>query len=357
MLGPVVPPHGPTPCRLAILAEAPGPDESEHGIPLVGPSGRELRRWCDHLGVSLDNIWKGNVFSQMPPGNDLAYFTTDKPSPASRALGPLTTNPTGWLKDEHLHHLDRCTAELVACAPNVIVALGNTASWFLLGRQGISSIRGTVHACNLAGRQVKVIPTYHPAAVLRQYSLRTIAIADLEKALAESTTPELRYDRAEIWTAPSLGDLEEFGLRYLEPLRAAGGVCALDVETRRGQLTCVGISASRERAMVVPFWTGSSPRDYWAQPAEEAQARRWLARWIEDPGLLKVTQNGLYDIQYLAAEGFRPRGFLHDTMIAHHSLWSELPKSLEFLGATFANYPSWKGIRRVPAEEQLKRDE
>lgn len=351
MLGPIVPPHGPTPCRLALVGEHPGTEESQHQLPLIGPAGKELRRMFDQLGVSLDDVFKTNCFDRQPPANDLSFFTTQHPSDASRALGPLTTNPTGWADDYAIECHARLHSELEACAPNVIVALGNVAAWALIGRQGISSIRGAVHVCHLAGRPVKVIPTYHPAAILRQYNLRTIAICDLEKALAEATTPELRYDRAEVWTAPSLDDLQSFS-RFI----SASRICSLDVETRRGQLTCVGIAPSRDRAIVVPFWTGANPTSYWPDTRSELQARKWLARLVEDPALLKVTQNGIFDCQYLIAEGMKPRGFLHDTMLAHHSLYSELPKSLEFLGATYTNNPVWKGIHRIKAVEDLKHE-
>jgi uracil-DNA glycosylase len=352
MLGPVVPPSGPCPNRIAILGEAPGDEESRYGVPFASTAGKELRRMLEHIGANLDNIYCLNVFDRQPPGNDLAYFTTDNPSAASRTLGPLTTEPTAWLADEWLPRLSELSAQLVACAPNVIIAVGNTAAWFLLRRQGISSLRGSVHTCSLGGRTVKVLPTYHPAAVLRQYSLRTISICDLEKALVEATTPDLHYDYAEIWTEPTLDDLEEFGRRHL-----VGSNCiALDVETQRGQITCLGLAGSRSAAIVVPFWNGTSACNYWGTTAEEQADRRWLAGWIEDPTIAKVTQNGLYDIQYLIAEGWKPRGFTEDTMLMHHSLWSELPKSLEYLGATFTNFRAWKGIHRVRADEQLKKE-
>lgn len=355
MLGPVVPPHGPSPCRVCVVAEHPGTEESAHGIPLIGPAGKELRRMFDQLGVSLDDVFKTNLFNQQPPNNDVAlYYTTPSPSPASRALGPLTTAPMAYANDDAIAAVGRLHSELEACSPNVVIALGNIAAWALIGRQGITSIRGSVHPCHLAsGRTVKVIATYHPAAVLRQYSLRTIAICDLEKALAEATTPDLRYDRAEIWTEPSLDDLQTFGELHLE--RAS--ICSLDVETRRGQLTCVGIAPSRSHAIVVPFWRGASASSYWPDTRSELVARKWLARWIEDPALAKVTQNGLYDVQYLAREGFKPCGFTEDTMLAHHSLYSELPKSLEFLGATYGSWPAWKGIHKVAIADQLKKDD
>lgn len=354
--GPVVPSFGPCPARICIVAEAPGEDESRSLQPLTGPSGKELRRMLAQLGVSLDECFKTNVFSQQPWGNDLARFGVDKAhaSPHAIALGPLTLNPITYIADEHLPHLDRLKRELVACAPNVIIALGNTAAWALLNQQGIARLRGSVHVTRFTDTPVKVIPTFHPAAVLRQWDQRTIALSDLEKARVESHFPEVRYDDAELWLAPSLDDLEEFGRLYMEQ----STVASCDIETRRGQITCIGFAPSSDRAIVVPFWNDGVDCNYWRTAEDEHRAWRWVQRWVESPTLTKVFQNGLYDLQYLSGPyGMSPRACTEDTMLAHHSLWSEQQKGLGFLGSVYCSVPSWKHLRTYKLEETLKKDD
>ena len=71
---------------------------------------------------------------------------------------------------------------------------------------------------------------------------------------------------------------------------------------------------------------------------------------------MKIFQNGLYDLQYLSMI-CTPRACSEDTMIAHHSLYTELRKGLGFLGSIYANVPSWKSMRTFKKEEQLKRDD
>lgn len=351
MLGPIIPSFGPPSARIAIVGECPGEEETRLGRPFVGPSGNELRRELRAIGVDLDACYVMNVFNQRAPGNDVPLaYGVDKPSAASRALGPLSTNPTRYLADEHFPHLERCRAELAAVSPNVIIALGNTATWLLLGQLGINTLRGTVHLTDLPGRPTKVVPTYHPAAVLRQWSLRTVAITDLEKARLESLTPEVNYDDAEIWVEPNGEDLDTFGARFMENAT----ILSCDIETRAKQITCIGFAPSNDRAIVVPFW---NKRDvnYWSE-ADEMKAWRWVQKWLECP-IPKVFQNGLFDLQYLAMMGFKPRNCTEDTMLAHHSLYSELPKNLRFLGSTMTNFPSWKSMRKQRTKDVLKRDE
>lgn len=354
--GPVVPSAGPRPARIALVAEAPGEEESTRLTPLVGPSGYELRRMLSTIGVNLDDCFKCNVFSRQPPNSDLSAFCTPEPSRESRSLGPLLGNPQLWIRDEFLVELERLRAELIECRPNVVVALGNTASWALLGSTGINTLRGSVHVSRFlgdAGPALKVIPTYHPAAVLRQWDQRVIAIADLEKAHAESHTPDVSYDNTELWLDPSLNDLYEFGERFM----ANATICATDVETKRGQIDCISFAPRPDIAISVPFWCRDDGSSYWPDPQSEHTAWAWVRRWIESPTLTKVMQNGSYDIQYMRRHGMNPRACTEDTMLAHHSLYSELRKGLGFLGSVYANRPGWKSMASFKKEEQLKRDD
>ena len=355
--GPPVPSHGPLPAKIMLLAEAPGERETELGKPLVGPSGYELRRMLNQIGVSLDDCFRANVFSRRPEGNNLHLYCHDDPERQYRDLGPLAANPLGWMDRAHLPDLDRLAREIAACDPNVVVALGNTATWALGLGLGINSLRGSVHtyAHQSLGRSVKVLPTFHPAAVLRQWDLRTIALTDLEKAVVESRTPLLTFDNSELWLNPTLDDLREFDSLYMD----ATSICASDIETKRGQITAISFSPRPDVSLCIPFWVADGGPNYWPTASEEALAWSYVRRWIERPDLTKVFQNGLFDLQYLSGKpyNFRPRACTEDTMLAHHSLYSELRKGLGFLGSVYANVPSWKSMRTFKKEEQLKRDE
>lgn len=353
--GPIVPSTGPYNARIMFLAEAPGSEESAKGVPLVGPSGHELRRMCSTIGVSLDDCYKANVFSRQPPANALAVYGVERSDPRAVAeRGPLTVNPITFLNREHQGDVDRALAEIAAVNPNVLVALGNTATWALGLGQGIAALRGSVHTVNIPGmdRPLKVLPTYHPAAILRQWDLRVIAMTDLAKALTQSTFPEFNFDDTELWINPSLDDLDTFDRVHMEPAR----ICAADIETKRGQITCISFAPSVDVSLAIPFWVEGQCPNYWADGGSEARAWSYVRKWMERADLVKVFQNGLYDLQYLQAH-CTPRACTEDTMLMSHSLWSELPKGLGFLGATFAHTPSWKSMRTAKREDLLKRDD
>lgn len=353
MLGPVVPPFGPCPARIAIVAEAPDSEESTALRPLVGPSGRALHRMLRIIGVNLDDCYRTNVFCRQPPNNNIAAFCTPNPSPESRSLGPLTSSPQLWLADEHLGELQRLRQELLECDPNVVIALGNTATWALLGQRGISELRGVLALSPILGhRPLKVIPAFHPAAILRQWEMRAITIGDLEKAHAESHTPIATYDNTELWLEPTLDDLEVFGREHL----AGCTELAADIETKRGQIDCISLSPGPHVSICVPFWLRDG-REYWDRLEDEVAARLWVNHWLMAPTITKIFQNGLYDLQYLFAEGFTPQSCTEDTMLAHHSLYSELRKGLGFLGSVYANRPHWKQMSTFKKEEQLKHDD
>ena len=359
MLGPVVPSTGPTNAQILLVAEAPGEQESEKLRPLIGPSGYALRSMLATIGVNLDDCYKTNTFCRRPPNNSLAVgYGTDVPSPRSRALGALGRNPTWYAADHALEDLARLRAEIEAVNPNIIVALGNTACWALGIVGGISDTRGYIYTTQAVGdlplsRPFKVLPTYHPALILRQWPHRTICISDLEKARVEATDPTFTPDSAELWLSPSLEDMETFRARFL----ARATHVATDVETKKGQITCVSFAPSPTISLCVPFWQDGPNPHYWPTEAAEVAAWRWCTEVLEDPATVKVLQNGLYDVQYFYKHGIRPQNCTADTMLQHHSLYSELQKGLGFLGSVYCNVPSWKKMRTAKREELLKKDD
>lgn len=345
-----VPSSGPSPARILLLAEHPGEREVELSQPLVGPSGHELRRMLSTIGVSLSDCRKVNVFSCRPEGNNVSLFGAESADePFLQSLGPLTRNPIVYCSSRWLGELDRVHCEIRECNPNIIIALGNTACWALGLGIGINNLRGSLYTVNIPGmsRSVKVLPTFHPAAVLRNWSERAIALADLEKAYVESTSPEATFDNTELWLQPSLADLDRFDREHMR----GASICATDVETKRGQITCVSFSPTPSISLAIPFWIEGDRPNYWGSLEDEAAAWGFVRRWIENPNLVKVMQNGLFDCQYFLRHGMSPRGCTEDTMLAHHSLYSELRKGLGFLGSIYSNTPSWKQMRRFRKEE------
>lgn len=377
--------------RTILVGEAWGRHEAEFKHPLVGPSGRELTlelaianfapymnilcRKCKletrfmsaHCEHCQEHIWPNeftlldhwkrlkldhqihvtNVFQAQPPGNDLGHFFGTVPE----------TDMTGWkaskksggshVKAEHHHHIKRLYSEIRDLKPNLIVAMGNAACWALLDQTKITSLRGTVAWSQRLG--VKVLPTFHPAAVLRQPPMRVSVTSDYTKAARERMFPEIV--RPERWIYIVDPDPEGLARAY-EWLAAPARAYAVDIETWRGQISMIGFARDKSNSLVIPF-RNQDGSNHWPTPELEFDAWK-LAIFGLQTSVPKIFQNGVYDLSYFIKLGIHVRNATHDTMLWHHSEYPELPKSLGFLGSIYANDLAWKTMVR---HTSLKRDE
>jgi DNA polymerase len=336
---------------ILMVGDIPGEHEEKQSTPFVGPAGQELTRLLDDAGIVRGKCALTNVFLQRAPGNDINQWGVSR-----AAAGPWPI-PTGisarYIRADYVMAARK---ELLACLtavnPNIIVALGNVAMTMLTGQTGIGRTRGALHHCTLfepglAAQQRKVIGTYHPAAVLRQYDLRPVAVADLEKVLFESKFPEMRLRRRALHLEPTVADLPVWRERLL-----SAEMLAVDCETKNGQMTCLGFATSPTEAFVIPFWDRRQPDwHYWRSLEEERLA--WdLCREVLASPIPKILQNGLYDLQYFLRYHMPMRSFHHDTMIRHHSLYPGFPKGLDFLGSLYVTERAWKKYRPRGGEEK-----
>lgn len=348
---------GRKPNKIMLLGEAPGEQEEKLGIPFVGKAGQELDRMLSEAKIPTGSVYKTNVFWTRPKDNDLKSIFLPQADWKKSFPDTLPTTPLFRLENRNYFlppafqaEVDRLHREIEECNPNLIIALGNTALWSLTGRQNISSLRGTVLASSTLSVSRKLLPTYHPAAVLRQWDLRTIVVADLMKAKRQAEFSEIRRPQRLVTVNPSLADLEEFVHRL-----PSAKALAVDIETRNGQITEIGFAPSPSSALVVPF-IHSYNKHYWSQE-DEVSALRLCKAILQHP-IPKIFQNGLYDIQYIwRTWRFAPRNCLHDTMIRHHSLFPELQKGLGFLGSLYTEEPAWKFMRHSKETEGKRDDE
>jgi uracil-DNA glycosylase family 4 len=142
---------------LLFVGEAPGMHEDRQGEPFVGAAGQLLTRMLAGISMTREQVYIANVLKCRPPGN----------------------------RDPQEDEIETCTPWLVEqislIQPDVIVTLGNFATKFVLQtQQGITRMRGSVYPWH--GR--KVIPTFHPAAILRGGGEKSRQFADLEEDFA-----------------------------------------------------------------------------------------------------------------------------------------------------------------------------
>lgn len=339
---------GPKDAKIAIVGEAWGEQEAIVGKPFQGYSGQELSRMLTEAGIARRECFLTNVLALRPPNNDLAALCGKKADCGPDYEWPHLGKVGQYLSPEYLPELERLRHELQEVRPNIVIALGATACWALLHTNGIGNLRGTVATSSLVG--LKVLPTYHPAAVLRNWAWRPIAIADLMKAKRESAFPDIRRPRRYILANPTIAECHDWIARYVRH------EVSCDIETKFGMIEMVGFAASVDQAMVVPFWDRAKGGNYWPSARIEKDARDVVRSILENPSIVKIFQNGLYDLQYFMKEGYRPKACYEDTMLYHHGLYPELQKGLGFLGSVYTSEPAWK-MMRGKKQTEFKKDD
>ena len=354
---------------ILICGEAQGEDEAYFGHNFVGSSGAELLRMLDTAGIlhfdlrdrelisqfyqtrnpahthaiwerHSDAVRRTNVFQLHPPGNDLAFFCGGK---RDALPGWPALTGTKYVRAEYEPELDRLCGEILDLNPNLILCLGNTPLWALSGRSAITKWRGATALSSHCVAGYKLLPTYHPAAVLYQYTLRPTAIADLQKARREAEYPDLRRPQREIWIEPTFDDVREF-IGRITP--STCDVLSVDIETASQRITCIGLAPSARLAIVIPFDDERAKNgSYWPSPDLERSVWHLIAEILGDPSIPKLFHNGLYDIPFLwRSMRIKVVNAHHDTMLLMHSLQPESLKSLGYCGSLFADECAWKNL-------------
>ena len=330
---------GPIPARMMLVGEAWGQEEERKGIPFVGASGQELNRMLQEAGIMRAEVFVTNLVNARPPNNDMTEWIPERKKdvlPHHVALRDRMVDPvvlTGY---------NSLQKEIAAVKPNIIIACGNYPTWALTGKWGIMKWRGS-HLQMDGANSPKVLPTIHPASVLRQWSERAIVVSDLRRAKRESESrtyvhkPEWRF-----FVRPTFEQVVQTLQLLINRAEVEAFWIDFDLETRAGHIACAGLSWSLFEGMSIPFMCIERRDGYWSLD-EEALIIWLLYRLLTHPRVKVRWQNGLYDAQYTYRHWhFIPNG-AQDTMISQHTLFCQLPKTLYFQASMYArHYVYWK---------------
>lgn len=150
--------------RVMFVGEAPGRDEDIAGEPFVGRSGKLLDLMLQAIGLDRTKAYIANVVPWRPPGNRT-------PTPHETAIC-----------------LPFIRRQIELADPDVLVCLGQPSTQTLLGtREGITRTRGRWFKFHTGTREIRAIPTYHPAFLLRSPLQKRLVWRDflaLKRALA-----------------------------------------------------------------------------------------------------------------------------------------------------------------------------
>jgi len=266
--GKLVPSRGAVTTDLAIVGEAPGRVEVAMGKPFVGPSGELLHDVLQQLG--LDKVFITN---------------------AALCFGGTAREITLAARCCHT----RLTRELYTVGATTVVALGNTACGSLLGNwTGISKTHGRFVKLN----GWRVLPTYHPAAILRNPNLWPDFAADMEKLVRPALTAQ--HDVTYVVTKD---------YRYVLNQAAAADFAVIDLET-------TGLDFINDRILCIVI---GLPEAMYIFPAEIVNdicfgpaLQRCKAKW--------VGHNIQFDRKFLLARLDVDLKITFDTMLGHYLL-------------------------------------
>jgi DNA polymerase len=166
---------------IMFIGEAPGEEEDRTGRPFVGRAGQKLEEIIRAMGLRRDQVYIANVLKVRPPDN-----RPPQPDEAGRC-GP-------YLREQ-----------IATIQPRVIVAMGGPATKYLLdAREGITRLRGSWCVYRAGNVEIPVMPTFHPAYLLRNYTVdtRQKVWADMQEVMARLGLKRMTADSAQSGIIP-----------------------------------------------------------------------------------------------------------------------------------------------------------
>ena len=326
--------EGPDNYSLLLVGEAPGAEEIGQGRPFIGKSGQLLRRYLARQGCEVppDDVKFANLCKYRPKGNKFNLL--------------LQT-------DELQEGLSDLREEIDRARPKAIVALGGWPMYYLTGvagrkqgkeipGSGIRLYRGSILPGHDAIHNTKVICSYHPAYIERDWKWNPVFFMDLQRAAQDRFFPELRYTDYDEFIDPPADELHTL---VEESIQARW--VAQDIETfPGGRFSCVGWAYRRPSTgkLAGVCITYKRP-DLW----REAQ-RIW-----ESPAP-KIFQFGTYDVPFMwKFYNWRVGGFYDgigwDTYLGAANLLPDFPRGLDFQCSIFTRFPYYKTERKVWKEK------
>ena len=351
--------HGPITAEILIVGEAPGADEDQAGMPFVGRAGQKLNECLVKAGLDRGTVRVTNACRCRPVSVVYSEFPTKLQSKKVQNRAPtgqeIITCSTLHLDSE------------IRSMPNlkIIMPLGNSALFAVHGRfhvkkapdkvqSKITTMRGVPFKSEEYG--VIILPSYHPAYILRSPQLEKYLIKDL--ALARDIISGRKKQPGEVSyvkiTTPQLA-------RKLFKFLKSSGKFSWDTETTSKdsfygeKIIAFSFSVAPRKAAYLPFWEGGQItkskdelKNYWLEKYgwdvyEEIVSL--LKDVMEDENILKIGHNLMFDAKFIyasmGADGnplkINMKGWYFDTMVAHFMLYETEPHDLKSLAAFFTD--------------------
>lgn len=311
-------PEGTIQRKYCVIAEAPAKEEMRGGRPLIGPAGQLFDRLCSEAGISRREMYLTNVVDHQIEN-----------------VKPLLQG--GRLTALGLEHAERLYDELWNAQANVFIPMGNLALCTLTGLVNITKYRGSILKGRIwrdgEVREIKCVPTIHPAACFKGQYLWTYLIRDdLKRAKREVEFPEIRRPLYNLRLDPPFEEC----MAYLKGLHDYPAV-SFDIEIAGGEVSRLGFATS-------PLDGISIGLSYYSIE-EEGKLLLATAEVLGNPEIAKIGQNLMFDITFMLRKcSIITRGRILDTMYAQHIVYPDFKKDLGTLCSLYTDQPYYKNM-------------
>lgn len=290
---------GETSAKIMFIQDCPGELDDKRGEQFSG-------KVCNNLNKLLEN--RGIVVSEDVYFTSLIKCTAPKEEPK-----PV--------------HISACsnilTTEIELIDPDIIVPMGKNALKYCVGRNALTKMRGNAQEVKLCGRKRIILPMMHPRSTLVKPLYKDFILKDVDtlKDLFENGMKQVSNVNYK-W----LEDVESC-VSEIVRLKNEAKILSFDIETTGkspyldwSKIVCISLSDKVRTGCVIPLYKKDSPI-----PQKFIGFIVKLLRWLlEDESILKVAQNGKFDIEWLDAWlGIKVKNFVFDSMLSHYLCISE----------------------------------
>lgn len=306
--------------EIAIIGEAPGEQEANQKMPMVGGSGRLLWDVLRGYDITRKDCYVTNVVKKQ----------------VTFGMKADSKNPVKSIELEHWEGLLDWELDQL---PNLkyILALGSFALHALTNDTGITKWRGSVFDC-VVGRErrtVKVICTNNPAHIQRNLTMEPMFRLDVHKLkrVIDGTFTKHVVDGT---INPSFDD----AMQYITKLDDSDEPIAFDIEVIANETACIGFANNPYTGICINFRDSRTNRYSLEQ---ERILRDRIQKFFRNKDNKFIAQNGSFDMGWLwFKDRINVSSIWFDTLLAHHTLYPRLPHNLGYLTAQYTDHPYYK---------------
>lgn len=310
-----IPSDGFVGAEIAIIGEGGGEQEFRQGKPFMGRSGTLLFDALRKHGINRSNTFVTNV-----------------------AKCQISLNRTGSEK----HHLT--TAELdnweallrweIKQLPNcrILFLLGNYAMNAVLRHRNVTNWRGSVMPWVMDGKEYTVVIANNPAYAIRDLKIEPIFLLDCAK-LGMVVNGTFKPHKINAIINPTAKE----AIAYLGDLRRSSQPVAFDIELAGGETACYGFANQAHEAICINVRDVSHNKFTLSEEADILNAIQDLCDHQQI-----IAQNGSFDAYWTRLHDRLDVKMWFDTLLAHHTLYPQLPHNLGFLTSQYTTHPFYK---------------